>query len=88
MPSTKGSFLARRVLKKTAKNPTAMTIKVPCQACGSYEETFSAIKPWDMVPTRKAAATRPACQPRKQTQPENKHQHWLESDRGEISPAR
>jgi hypothetical protein len=71
-PSTRGSFLARAVLKKMAKAVTAMTRRVPCQGRwppSAYFSLLSAINPWIIVPHKKVMAQMAACQPVKQSQP-------------------
>jgi hypothetical protein len=71
-PSTRGSFLAKAVLKKIAKAVTAMTRRVPCHGlCPSkaYCSLFRAINPWMIVPHRKVMEQIAACQPVKQSQP-------------------
>ena len=71
-PSTRGSFLARAVLKKIAKAVTAMTSRVPCHGCwpsSAYCSLFKAIRPWMIVPHRKVMDVIAACQPVKQSQP-------------------
>jgi hypothetical protein len=64
--STKGSLLARKVLKKTVEIPTPITINVPRQVFGSYVEAFNMIRPCRLVPIRKALPMRTDCHPRTQ----------------------
>jgi hypothetical protein len=71
-PSTRGSFLARAVLKKMAKAVTAMTKRVPCHGrwpSSAYFSLLSAINPWIIVPHKKVMEQIAACQPVKQSQP-------------------
>ena len=51
-PSMSGSFFAKNVLNRIATLATAMIIRVPCHACGTYEALFSMIMPWTWRATR------------------------------------
>jgi hypothetical protein len=71
-PSTRGSFLARAVLKKMAKAVTAMTRSVPCHGLwpsSAYCSLFRAMSPWMIVPHKKVMEQIAACHPVKQSQP-------------------
>lgn len=57
-PSMPGNREAKAVLKRTENIMTPMANNVPCQLCQMYVETLSAIKPWMMVPHRKATLAR------------------------------
>lgn len=71
-PSTRGSFLAKAVLKKMAKAVTAMTRRVPCHGLwpsNAYLSLLRAISPWMIVPHKKVMEQIAACHPVKQSQP-------------------
>ena len=67
--STIGSLLARKVLKRMEKVVIAMTRSVPCQLSNTYVSEFRTIRPWMMVPAKKAIDTIAHCHPVAQSHP-------------------